>query len=98
MTSPARPWPPTGQDTALPHVQATTKHLCTHIPPTQDFITDTGVDSFPNLSDEAGDIWKKFEITQQSLYVILDRDGKTVFTGSLPAGKGLADKVSALVG
>jgi thiol-disulfide isomerase/thioredoxin len=64
----------------------------------KDFVTDTKVGTFPNLSDEAGDIWKKFKITQQSFYVILDRDDKTVFTGSLPAGKGLAGKVSPLVG
>ncbi|MBT2478491.1 redoxin domain-containing protein [Streptomyces sp. ISL-94] len=64
----------------------------------KDFVTDTKVATFPNLSDEAGDIWKKFEITQQSTYVILDKDGKTVFTGNLPAGKGLADKLSPLVG
>ncbi|MFC8274124.1 redoxin domain-containing protein [Streptomyces sp. NPDC057271] len=64
----------------------------------KDFVTDTKVGGFPNLSDEAGDIWKKFEITQQSVYVILDKSGKTVFTGSLPAGKGLADKISPLVG
>ncbi len=62
------------------------------------FVADTGVGSFPHLSDEAGDIWKKFEITQQSYYVILDREGKTVFTGNLPAGKGLADKLRPLAG
>ncbi|OUD03886.1 redoxin domain-containing protein [Streptomyces swartbergensis] len=64
----------------------------------KDFVTDTKVGAFPNLSDEAGEIWKKFEITQQSVYVVLDKDGKTVFTGSLPAGKGLADKLNPLVG
>lgn len=64
----------------------------------KDFISSTKVDAFPNLSDEPGDIWKKFEITEQSTYVVLDRDGKTVFTGNLPAGKGLADKVAKLVG
>jgi thiol-disulfide isomerase/thioredoxin len=64
----------------------------------KDFVADTEVGAFPNLSDEDGDIWKKFEITEQSVYVILDKDGKTVFTGSLPAGKGLADKVRPLVG
>ncbi|MEN8654827.1 redoxin domain-containing protein [Streptomyces sp. 21So2-11] len=64
----------------------------------KDFVASAKVGGFPNLSDEAGDIWKKFEITQQSVYVILDKDGKTVFTGNLPAGKGLADKVSKLVG
>ncbi|MBH1938040.1 redoxin domain-containing protein [Streptomyces sp. AV19] len=64
----------------------------------KDFVTDTRVGTFPNLSDEAGAIWKKFKIAQQSFYVILDKDAKTVFTGSLPAGKGLADKLGPLVG
>ncbi|MDJ0382218.1 redoxin domain-containing protein [Streptomyces sp. G-G2] len=64
----------------------------------KEFVTSTGVGAFPNLSDEAGGIWKRFEITQQSVYVVLDKDGKTVFTGNLPAGKGLADKVAKLVG
>jgi thiol-disulfide isomerase/thioredoxin len=64
----------------------------------KDFVASTNVGGFPNLSDEPGDIWKKFEITEQSIYVLLDKDGKTVFTGNLPAGKGLADKVSKLVG
>ncbi|MGP3949565.1 redoxin domain-containing protein [Streptomyces sp. 7N604] len=64
----------------------------------KDFVASAKVGAFPNLSDEPGDIWKKFEITEQSTYVVLDKDGKTVFTGNLPAGKGLADKVSKLVG
>ncbi|MBT2487221.1 redoxin domain-containing protein [Streptomyces sp. ISL-96] len=64
----------------------------------KDFVASAKVGAFPNLSDEGGDIWKKFEITEQSTYVVLDKDGKTVFTGNLPAGKGLADKVSKLVG
>lgn len=62
------------------------------------FVSDTGTDSFPHLSDEKGEVWKRFEITQQSVYVILDRTGKTVFKGVLPGGEGLADKVSALTG
>jgi thiol-disulfide isomerase/thioredoxin len=64
----------------------------------KDFVASAKAGAFPNLSDEPGDIWKKFEITQQSTYVLLDKDGKTVFTGNLPAGKGLADKVGKLVG
>ncbi|MGP3924738.1 redoxin domain-containing protein [Streptomyces sp. 8N616] len=64
----------------------------------KDFVASAKVGAFPNLSDEPGDIWKKFEITEQSTYVVLDKDGKTVFNGNLPAGKGLADKVSKLVG
>ncbi|MFW6720298.1 redoxin domain-containing protein [Streptomyces sp. MAR4 CNY-716] len=64
----------------------------------QDFVADTEVGAFPHLSDEAGDIWKKFEITEQSVYVILDKDGKTVYEGVLPGGDGLADKLTAVTG
>jgi peroxiredoxin len=62
------------------------------------FVSDTGTGSFPHLSDEKGEVWKRFEITQQSVYVILDQTGKTVYEGVLPGGKGLAEKVSALTG
>ncbi|MFC8407116.1 redoxin domain-containing protein [Streptomyces griseoincarnatus] len=62
------------------------------------FVSDTGTGSFPHLSDEKGEVWKRFEITQQSFYVVLDQTGRTVYEGVLPGGKGLADKVAALTG
>jgi thiol-disulfide isomerase/thioredoxin len=64
----------------------------------KDFVASTKIGDFPNLSDEPGDIWRKFEITQQSTYVLLDKDGEIVYTGVLQGGQGLADKVAALVG
>ncbi|GAA2116515.1 redoxin domain-containing protein [Streptomyces synnematoformans] len=64
----------------------------------QGFVTDTGVGAFPHLADETGDIWKKFEITEQSVYVILDKDGETVYEGVLPGGDGLAEKLSDVTG
>lgn len=64
----------------------------------RDFVSDTGTGSFPHLSDENGEVWKRFEVTQQSHYVILDKTGKTVYEGVLPGGKGLADKVAGLTG
>ncbi|MDO0939029.1 redoxin family protein [Streptomyces sp. DG2A-72] len=64
----------------------------------RDFVSETGTGSFPQLSDEAGDVWKRFEITQQSIYVILDKDGATVYEGVLPGGEGLAEKVASLTG
>ncbi|MBT2430488.1 redoxin domain-containing protein [Streptomyces sp. ISL-112] len=64
----------------------------------KDFVADTGTSGFPHLSDEKGDIWKRFEVTEQSRYVILDKDGKTVYEGVLPGGQGLAEKVSGLTG
>ncbi|MCJ0872576.1 redoxin domain-containing protein [Streptomyces sp. AP-93] len=64
----------------------------------KDFVTDTKTGGFPQLSDEKGEVWKRFKVTEQSRYVILDKDGKTVFEGVLPAGKGLAEKVAGLTG
>ncbi|MEV1091194.1 redoxin domain-containing protein [Streptomyces microflavus] len=64
----------------------------------KNFVVDTGTGGFPQLSDEKGDIWKRFEVTEQSRYVILDKDGKTVYEGVLPGGEGLAEKVAGLVG
>ncbi|MFR9674700.1 redoxin domain-containing protein [Streptomyces sp. TR02-1] len=64
----------------------------------KDFVASAGVDGFPNLADESGDVWRKFEITQQSTYVILDANGEEAFTGNLPAGKGLSAEVDKLVG
>jgi thiol-disulfide isomerase/thioredoxin len=64
----------------------------------QDFVSETETGTFPHLSDEAGEVWKRFEITEQSVYVVLDKDGKTAYRGVLPGGKGLADKVDRLAG
>ncbi|MEU0160998.1 redoxin domain-containing protein [Streptomyces sp. NPDC006261] len=64
----------------------------------KDFVADTGTGGFPQLSDEKGELWKRFEVTEQSRYVILDKNGKTVYEGVLPKGEGLAEKVAGLVG
>lgn len=64
----------------------------------KDFVTDTKTGSFPHLSDENGEVWKKFEVTEQSRYVVLDKSGTTVYEGVLPGGEGLAEKVAGLTG
>lgn len=64
----------------------------------RDFVSDTNTGSFPHLSDEKGEVWKRFEVTQQSHYVILGKTGKTVYEGVLPGGNGLAEKVAGLTG
>ena len=64
----------------------------------RDFVADTGTSAFPHFSDEKGEVWKRFKVTEQSRYVILDKDGKTVYEGVLAGGKGLADKVAGLTG
>ena len=62
------------------------------------FVNDQKVGGFPHLSDEQGAVWKRFEITEQSVYVVLDAKGNKVFAGNLPAGEGLSGKVAELVG
>ncbi|MGW0916717.1 redoxin family protein [Streptomyces sp. NPDC002784] len=64
----------------------------------KDFVAETDTASFPHLSDEDGALWKRFEVTEQSRYVILDKAGKTVYEGVLPGGEGLGDKVAGLTG
>ncbi|WP_250037945.1 TlpA family protein disulfide reductase [Paractinoplanes maris] len=47
------------------------------------FVKDLEVGNVTHLDDQAGRIWKKFKITEQSLYVVLDRTGRVVTTGYL---------------
>jgi thiol-disulfide isomerase/thioredoxin len=47
------------------------------------FVSDLDVGDVPHLDDQAGVIWKKFRITQQSTYVFLDRTGAVVKSGYL---------------
>jgi len=47
------------------------------------FVADLEVGNVTHLDDSAGKIWKKFKITEQSLYVVLDRRGKVQSTGYL---------------
>jgi thiol-disulfide isomerase/thioredoxin len=45
------------------------------------FVKDEEVGNIIHLSDDAGVVWKRFGITEQSLYVMLDRTGKVVVKG-----------------
>lgn len=49
------------------------------------------------LSDPAGDVWRRFGVTAQSTYVVLDASGKTVASGYLDDGE-LRDVVADLAG
>jgi thiol-disulfide isomerase/thioredoxin len=48
-----------------------------------EFVTDLEVGAIPHLDDEAGKLWKRFKITQQSWYVLVDRAGEVVKVGYL---------------
>jgi thiol-disulfide isomerase/thioredoxin len=61
-----------------------------------EFVSDLEVGAVPHLDDEPGKLWKKFGITQQSTYVILDQAGKVVTTSYLDDLQ-LTTKVKSLV-
>jgi thiol-disulfide isomerase/thioredoxin len=61
-----------------------------------EFVSDLEVGAVPHLDDEPGKLWKKFGITEQSTYVILDKAGRIVSTGYLDDLQ-LTDKVKSLV-
>lgn len=59
------------------------------------FVADLDVGKVPNLDDQAGRLWQRFGITQQSTYVFVDRSGKVVRTGYLDDLQ-LTDEVKTL--
>lgn len=61
-----------------------------------EFVSDLEVGAVPHLDDEPGKLWKKFGITEQSTYVILDRAGQVVTTSYLDDLQ-LTTKVKSLV-
>ena len=61
-----------------------------------EFVSDLEVGAVPHLDDGPGKLWKKFGITQQSTYVILDRAGQVVTTSYLDDLQ-LTTKVKSLV-
>jgi len=46
-----------------------------------EFVSDGQVGDVTHINDQAGAIWKKFKIAEQSTYVFLDRDGKVLTKG-----------------
>jgi thiol-disulfide isomerase/thioredoxin len=47
----------------------------------KEFVADGQVGDVTHLNDQAGAVWKKFKISEQSTYVFLDRDGKVLSKG-----------------
>jgi thiol-disulfide isomerase/thioredoxin len=61
-----------------------------------EFVSDLDVAAVPHLDDQAGKVWKRFGITEQSTYVLVDRAGKIVRTGYLDSLQ-LTTEVKTLV-
>jgi len=62
-----------------------------------EFIRLAKVEAIPHLSDEPGDVWKRFGITAQSTFVLIDVQGTVTFRGRLDADD-VPDRVAALRG
>ncbi len=59
------------------------------------FVADRGLEGLPHLSDEAGEVWKRFEVREQSTFVLLDSAGQVAFQGYLD-GDEVAERVRRL--
>lgn len=51
------------------------------VPAMQDFVRMAKLSGFPQLADEQGVVWKRFRMTEQSTFVVLDRSGEVVAHG-----------------
>jgi hypothetical protein len=60
------------------------------------FVSDLEVTKVPNLDDQQGVLWKRFGITEQSTYVLVDKAGKILDKAYLDDLQ-LTTKVKSLV-
>ncbi|MET8280712.1 thioredoxin-like domain-containing protein [Micromonospora sp. NPDC005174] len=63
----------------------------------KNFVTEFELGDMPQIDDRKGALWKRFKVTEQSVFVILDRDGTVVHQGFLD-GESLTARVAALAG
>jgi thiol-disulfide isomerase/thioredoxin len=63
----------------------------------REFVSDLEVAGVPHLDDEAGVLWRRFTIVEQSTFVLIDRQGTVQHTGWLD-DIDLSARVTALVG
>lgn len=62
-----------------------------------DFVRMAKVEALPHLSDEPGVLWRRFQVREQSIVVLLDATGAVAFQGRLTAAE-LPAKIGTLVG
>ncbi|MGW5560650.1 TlpA family protein disulfide reductase [Micromonospora sp. NPDC003944] len=63
----------------------------------KEFVTEFELGATPQIEDGKGVLWKRFKVTEQSIFVIIDRNGAVVHQGFLD-GEALTAKVAALAG
>jgi thiol-disulfide isomerase/thioredoxin len=61
-----------------------------------EFVRLAKVQGMTHIADEAGVVWKRFGITEQSIFVLLDADGTVVGKGRLAADE-ISDHVADLL-
>ncbi|WP_410815573.1 TlpA family protein disulfide reductase [Micromonospora sp. 050-3] len=61
----------------------------------KEFVTEFDLGATPQIEDTKGALWKRFKVTEQSIFVIIDRNGTVVHQGFLD-GEALTAKVAAL--
>ncbi|MFV2103738.1 redoxin domain-containing protein [Micromonospora sp. LOL_024] len=57
------------------------------VPAMHDFVRMAKLSGFPQLADEQGVVWKRFKMTEQSTFVVLDRSGTVVERGRADVDK-----------
>ncbi|MBM7490198.1 thiol-disulfide isomerase/thioredoxin [Micromonospora luteifusca] len=63
----------------------------------KEFVTEFDLAGMPQIDDRAGALWRRFKVTEQSIFVIIDRDGKVIHQGFLD-GEAITARVAALAG
>ncbi|MGW9194647.1 TlpA family protein disulfide reductase [Micromonospora chersina] len=61
----------------------------------KEFVAEFDLAGTPQLDDRSGTLWRRFEVVEQSTFVIVDRDGRVVHQGFLD-GESLTRQVDAL--
>jgi peroxiredoxin len=65
--------------------------------PIKKFVSEQKIGTFPNVCDESGAVWKHFQVTQQSTYVLVDAKGKIPYRGYLD-GNSLQSRLAKMSG
>lgn len=66
-------------------------------PPMKTFVSENGVDNFNHIADPQGSVWKRFSVTRQSIYVLLDRKGDEVGRGTFDGEADLRKRVEGML-
>ncbi|GIJ25594.1 thiol:disulfide interchange protein [Micromonospora qiuiae] len=61
----------------------------------KEFVTEFELEPVPQLDDREGVLWRRFEVVEQSTFVIIDREGRVIHQGWLD-GEDLTRRVTEL--